>query len=239
LVGKLSFPAFPKIFSSNIQYRIEKCIYFEPQSTLHMLQQEKQLQTLHEIRSIMDRSTRFHSLSGLSGIFVGLIALVGAGSVQWYLTIRNLRYADLYSSGLSPDIAPFIFGVATLVFVLAASSVLYFTMLKARKAGQPAWTSQAKRLLANLCLPLAVGGVFCGALIFHGIGYLVAPAMLIFYGLALINASRYTFADLRSLGLCELALGMGCGFVIGYGFLAWALGFGVLHILYGSMLYFK
>ncbi len=204
-----------------------------------MIRHEEQLQTLHEIRSIMDRSTRFNSLSGLSGIFVGLVALAGAGAVQWYLTVHGQRYADLYGNDVLSDTSQFITLVAAAVFGLAVSSVLYFTRLKARKARQPVWTSQAKRLLVNLCLPVAVGGVFCGLLLFHGIGYLVAPAMLIFYGLALINASRYTFADLRSLGLCELALGLIGGFMIEYGLLAWTLGFGVLHVLYGSILYYK
>lgn len=204
-----------------------------------MMHQDEQLQTLHEIRSLMDRSTRFHSLSGLSGIFVGLIALAGAGAVQWYLTVHGLRYPDLYGSAALPDTVLFVALVAAVVLSLAASSVLYFTALKASKARQSVWTSQARRLLMNFCLPLAVGGFFCGMLIFHGVGYLIAPSMLIFYGLALINASRYTFADLRSLGLCELALGLVSGFLTGYGLLAWALGFGVLHVLYGSMLYYK
>ena len=204
-----------------------------------MIQQNEQLQTLHEIRSIMDRSTRFHSLSGLSGIFIGLIALAGAGAVQWYLTIHNQRYADLHTRGLLPGTSLFVTSVAVVVFGLAASSVLYFSMLKARKSRQSIWTSQARRLLVNFCLPLAVGGAFCGVLIFHGITYLVAPSMLIFYGLALVNASRYTFADLRSLGLCELLLGLVSGFMTGYGLMAWALGFGLLHVLYGSWLYYK
>ena len=187
----------------------------------------------------MDRSTRFQSLSGLSGIFVGLMALAGVGAVQWYLKLHGLNYADLYGTDLSSDTSLFIVAVAALVFGLAALSVLYFTFLKARKSRQSIWNSQAKRLLVNFCLPLAVGGAYGGVLLFHGIGYLVAPAMLLFYGLALINASRYTFADLRSLGLCELGLGLIGSFMIEYGLLVWTLGFGVLHVLYGSVLYYK
>lgn len=204
-----------------------------------MIEQDEQLQTLHEIRSIMDRSTRFQSLSGLSGIFIGLIALAGAGAVQWYLTVHQLSYAEVYRGGVSADAARYIVLAAAVVFALAAGCAMYFTMLKAQKARQSVWTSQAKRLLINFCLPLAVGGVFCGILFYHGIGYLIAPAMLIFYGLALFNASKYTFADLRSLGLCEIALGVvGC-FVVEYGLLAWVLGFGLLHILYGGIMYYK
>jgi uncharacterized membrane protein YsdA (DUF1294 family) len=204
-----------------------------------MIQQDEQLQTLHEIRSIMDRSTRYQALSGLSGIFVGIIALAGAGALQWHLAVRNLHYADLYGTDVRAESAWFAVMAAVVVFALAVSSALYFTVLKARKARQSVWTVQARRLLINFCLPLAVGGAFCGVLIHHGIGYLVAPATLIFYGLALINASKFTFADLWSLGLCELALGLAGCFVIEYGLLFWALGFGLLHILYGGILYYK
>ena len=204
-----------------------------------MLPPNEQLQTLHDIRSIMDRSTRFQSLSGLSGIFVGLIALAGAGAVQWYLAAQKLNYPALYQGTPGPAMVRFVVLTATAVFVLAAGTVLYFTLLKARKARQSVWNTQSQRLLVNFCLPLAVGGAFCGILLFHSLGYLVAPAMLVFYGLALINASKYAFADLRTLGVCELALGVTSGFKIEYGLLAWALGFGLLHVFYGGLLYYK
>lgn len=204
-----------------------------------MLPPNEQLQTLHDIRSIMDRSTRFQSLSGLSGIFVGLIALAGAGTVRWYLAVQKLDYSALYQGTLGPTAIRFVALAATVVFVLAAGTVLYFTLLKARKARQSVWTTQSQRLLVNFCLPLAVGGVFCGILLFHKLGYLVAPAMLVFYGLSLINSSKYAFADLRTLGICELALGLTSGFRIEYGLLAWALGFGLLHVFYGGLLYYK
>jgi hypothetical protein len=187
----------------------------------------------------MDRSVRFQSLSGLSGIFVGLIALAGAGAVQWRLTIQESNYPALYQETLTVETVQFVAVAAALVFGLAAGTVLYFTRLKARKAQQSAWTIQAKRLLLNFCLPMAVGGSFCGVLFFHGIGYLVLPATLLFYGLALINASKYAFSDLRSLGIFEVALGLVSSFKVEYGLMAWASGFGLLHLFYGSVIYYK
>lgn len=204
-----------------------------------MQSQDDQLQTLHEIRSIMDRSGRFQSLSGLSGIFVGLIALAGAGAVQWHLLVQGMDYPALYQGVVAVGTAHFTALAAAVVFGLAAGTVLYFTILKARKAQQSAWTLQAKRLLLNFCLPMMAGGIFCGVLIFHGIGYLMAPATLLFYGLALINASKYAFSDLRSLGIFEAALGLVSSFKVEYGLLAWTLGFGVLHVFYGSVIYYK
>lgn len=95
-------------------------------------------------------------------------------------------------------------------------------------------------MLVNLLLPLGAGGLFCGILLLHA-PQLIAAATLLFYGLALLNASKYTLPDMRNLGLMEIGLGLLCGFFVGTGtsLLFWALGFGVLHIIYGVLLYNK
>ena len=62
--------------------------------------------------------------------------------------------------------------------------------------------------------------------------------MLIFYGMALVNASKYTLGNVRYLGLAEIVLGLLCAALPGYGFWFWVIGFGVLHIVYGSLIYF-
>lgn len=204
-----------------------------------MVEQNESLQALREIRHIMGRSERFQSLSGLSGIFVGGSALVGAGAIRWYLAMHQLSYSDLYTLDLAAETTRFVAVVLAVVFILAASWTSYFTTLKARKAQQTVWTNQSRRLLVNFSLPLAIGGVFCGILLFHSLGYLVVPAMLLFYGMALFSASKFTFSDLRSLGLFEVVLGLLSGFWVEYGLLAWVLGFGVLHVVYGGILYFK
>jgi hypothetical protein len=204
-----------------------------------MNQQQDQLAELREIRSIMDRSSRFISLSGLSGVFAGLIALAGAAVVKWYLGNHNILYRDDYSIYMNWDTVIFLLTVAGLVLLVAIGAAVYFTYRKARKNRQRIWDSKSQRLVINLAIPLAVGGIFCAILLYHGIVYLMAPAMLIFYGLALVNGSKYTLTDIRYLGLSEIVLGVFAAFFIGYGLLAWAIGFGVLHIVYGTIMYYK
>jgi hypothetical protein len=63
--------------------------------------------------------------------------------------------------------------------------------------------------------------------------------MLIFYGLALINASKYTYNDIRYLGISELLIGLCSTLFLGYGLFFWAAGFGLAHIVYGALMYFK
>ncbi|MEQ8702513.1 MAG: hypothetical protein RIC19_01275 [Phaeodactylibacter sp.] len=206
---------------------------------------QEHLEALTEIRSIMERSSRFISLSGLSGVAAGIWALLGASAAFWYLGTtpfgKELPYimdpGATGALGLSP--LRFFLLNGTLVLVLALSTGIYFTTRKARKRGLPIWDRLTRRLLINLFIPLAAGGVFCLALLKHGEASLVAPATLIFYGLALLNASKYTLNDIRYLGLTEIGIGLLAAFFPGYGLEFWALGFGLMHIVYGTVLYFK
>ncbi|MER2997689.1 hypothetical protein [Pontibacter populi] len=204
-----------------------------------MNQQQDQLADLHEIRKIMDRSSRFISLSGLSGVAAGVSALLGAAVVKWYLVTNNIVYNEIVGLTLTREAIFFILAVAGIVFILALSAATYFTARNAKKNSHRVWDSKTERMLINLFIPLAAGGVFCLVLMYHNLFYLVAPVMLIFYGCALLNASKYTLSDIRYLGIIEIILGLVASFFVGYGLLAWTLGFGVLHIVYGTLVYFK
>lgn len=209
------------------------------------MENQKHLDTLQEIRSMMERSSRFISLSGLSGIGAGLSALLGAALVYIYLDTLPFRRmpgyyvisADYEKWGLGYQ--SFFLLVMGGVLILALISGVYFTTRKAKRNQQRIWDALTRRLLLNLFIPLAAGGLFCLALIYQGIIGLVAPATLIFYGLALINASKYTLNDIRFLGMAEVVLGIIGTFFLGYGLDLWAIGFGVLHIIYGAVMYRK
>lgn len=191
---------------------------------------------IEHIRSMMERSSRFISLSGLSGVIAGIVALIAA-FVSYYL-IKNNGGAYFGNGPISlpaPLLTKLIVTcVATLVIAIFFG--VYFTIQKSRRNHQKIWNSLSKRLVVNLFIPLTAGGIFCIALFYHGHLGLIAPVMLIFYGLALMNASKYTFNDIEYLGYCELILGLISLFLLGYGLIFWAIGFGVLHIVYGIMM---
>ena len=196
------------------------------------------LENLSEIRNIMERSTKFISLSGLSGVSAGIIALIG--SYIAYVKINsygNERQEHILNMTEESSGELFILGIAILVFALIFGSL--FTLIKAKKRSDLVWNSISKKLLINMSIPLFSGGIFCLALMQHGYFGLIAPTTLIFYGLGCINASHHTLSDIRYLGLCNLALGLVNLFFIGYGLLFWAMGFGVLHIVYGTIMYIK
>lgn len=187
----------------------------------------------------MERSSRFISLSGLSGIVAGLFALIGAAVAYWYLDMKlNGRNDYLYKLS-EREFYTFFFADAAIVLFLALSAGVFFTVRQAKRKQQKIWDKTSKRLLINMAIPLAVGGYFCLVLLFNGVVGLIAPATLIFYGLALLNASKFTLEDIRYLAFCEIGLGIVNTLYTGYGLLFWAFGFGVLHIVYGTVMYFK
>ena len=199
-------------------------------------------ETLTEIKHLMERSSRFISLSGFSGIFAGVYALLGALAAWFYLkfVFHPAGRGAYESSGADEqNLLVFLMLDAILVLILAVSTGIFLTTRKAKKDGNSLLDAAAKKLIINLSIPLVTGGVFCLALIYHGDTVYVAPAMLIFYGLALVHASKYTRDDIRSLGIAEIVLGLVALVIVGYGLLFWAMGFGVMHILYGAYMYNK
>jgi hypothetical protein len=209
-----------------------------------MEKQTEPLETLTEIRSMMERSTKFISLNGLSGVFAGLFALAGALAAFIYLkgwSIHSVYYenAVLENGRTNISFYFFIFADAFLVLFASLAVAVSLSVRKARRIGIKIWDNSAKRLLINMLIPLFTGGFFCLILIYHGLIGIVAPATLIFYGLSLVNASKYTLNDIRHLGLTEICLGLLAAIWIGYGLFFWALGFGLVHIIYGTVMYFK
>ncbi len=201
---------------------------------------------LRDIHRLMERTSKFIGLSGLSGVGAGVFALFGAAVAFLYLRAWG---ADAFGGVLpyQPDTAhpwgwppvPFLLTTAALVLLGALGSGVYFTTRRTRRNGQAIWDALTRRLLVHLAIPLAAGGVFCAALLYHGLPGLLAPTTLVFYGLALINGSKFTLDELRYLGLLEVLLGCVGLFFIGKGLLLWTIGFGVLHIVYGTLMYLR
>jgi len=198
---------------------------------------------LQTIREIMERSSKFLSLSGLSGIFDGICALIGA-SVAWFFILDSghVQYDEYMRipGGWSTSGIRFYLALdAMLVLGIAALGAYFFSQRKARKAGQKFWTKTTQRLLVHLMIPLVSGGIFTLILVFRNNLELVTSVMLIFYGLSLVNAGKFTFDELHYLGLTEIVLGLLAGVFINHGLIFWTIGFGLMHIVYGTVMYYR
>jgi hypothetical protein len=207
-------------------------IYFVFQSTLYM--EDKYLQDISDIKNMMNKSTQFISLSGLSGILAGVYALIGA-----YIGHELIQNHDSYFITLESNTFKMLVLTAFGVLFLSVGTALLFTINKVKKEGGTTWNSSSKRMLINFLIPLVTGGVFSLLLLRNGSYGLIAPVTLIFYGLSCVNASKYTLRDVRYLGITIIIIGLLSTEFSGYGLEFWALGFGICHIVYGSMMYFK
>ena len=200
------------------------------------MEKNKYLNDLQHIRQMMRKSTLFLSLSGLSGVLAGVYALIGAVAMYLLIKQHQLYYPYVYIESKTFKI---IIGIALSVLVASLITAYLFSARKAKRNGETLTSLTAKRALYNFAIPLLTGGLLSVLLISKGHYGLLAPMTLIFYGLACVNVSKYTFGDVHYLGITEIVLGLLAVYFSGYGLLFWVLGFGVCHILYGGIMHFK
>ena len=202
-----------------------------------MKEEQDYIRNIAEIRSMMERSSKFLSLSGWAGIMAGIYALAGA-----YIAHNILHFNPGESdynkvrevSGLQPVII-----LALITLLLSIATAVYFSWKNADKRGERLWNPTSKRLLMNMAVPLVSGGVLILILVLKDMIELVAPFTLLFYGLALYNAGKFTYPEVKTLGLVEIALGLISSYFLGFGLLFWSFGFGVVHIIYGIYMHYR
>jgi hypothetical protein len=205
-------------------------------------EKERYLQQISDIKRLMEDNSKFLSLSGLSGIWAGGVALMSAYYVNGTVG-RGLLSAHLSSEygvyRVNMEAVNQLILVAIGTILIALAGAYFFTHDKARKANQRIWGPVGRKMCFELFFTLGIGGIFCLLQLYYGYFGLLAPTTLIFYGLALFNISKYTVNDIRYLGICQVILGLLNAYFIGAGLIFWAIGFGLLHILYGIAMYWK
>ena len=203
----------------------------------------KYLEDITEIKKMMNRSSRFISLSGLSGVLAGIYALIGAyfakNTLVAHSAMDSAAYAQRNSMPLQDNLTLNLAFIAGCVVLAAMLTGIILSIRKAKKSEERIWNKVSRRLVFHFFMPLLAGGMFCIALIQNGSSGLVASATLLFYGLACVNASKYTLGDVKYMGLAFIILSLVSTQFLGYGLYFWALGFGLFHIIYGAMMYFK
>lgn len=211
-----------------------------PEESLHAIAD------IRDIRSMMERSSRFLSLSGWSGVWAGCTALAGALLAYYWLPsdlLHNSYFTQssggsgTYNFSGASFYKPIL--LAAIIFLVALAGGLYFTWKKSSLTGRSVWNLAAKQMVWAIAVPMLAGGIFALGFMYYGDAIYIAPACLAFYGLALVNGSKYTLSDIRYLGYLEIILAAICLFLPGYGLYFWAFGFGVLHILYGIIMKVK
>jgi len=194
---------------------------------------------LASIRTMMERSVKFISLSGLSGVMAGIYAILGAVAayfmVHYPISPLNQRVYSINDFETLTQLT----GIAIVVLIASLVTGIWFSARKAKKYNEKLWNATSKKLFVNLSIPLVTGGIFILILLYTGHFGVAAPASLVFYGLALIQGSANMYDEIRYLGICEIVLGLVSALVPGYGLIFWVIGFGILHIVYGTIMHNK
>lgn len=208
-----------------------------------MKSQQEIQDDLVSIRTMMEKSSKFLSLSGLSGILAGIYALLGATAAYLLAISKNIpNYqtgSELQIVRKAPDLLWQMVVIGITVLIISITTGIILSGRKARKLGGTLWNNPTYRVVVNLAIPLAAGGIVIITQIAYGNYEFVAPGCLVFYGLALIAASPNLYEEVRYLGYSEILLGLICGFFPGYGLFFWAAGFGIFHIFYGALMFRK
>ena len=198
------------------------------------MSQEDYLRDISEIKNLMSKSSKFISLSGLSGILAGIYALIGSAYAYWLVNTSGNGYLVL-----DGEIFRLVLIDLFLVGIVSIGTAIILTTKKAKQNDEKIWDALTRRLLLNFLIPLGAGGIYILIILWQQRYEQTGALMLLFYGLALFNASKYTLGDVKYLGLTQIALGLLSAILPGYGFWFWVIGFGIMHILYGAVMYFK
>lgn len=200
-----------------------------------MKKEQDYIRDIAEIRSMMERSSKFASLSGWAGILAGIYALSGAYIAGKVFNFNPDEVVDSTSSSSLQEVVL----LAVVILILALSTAVFFSYKRAQKRGEKLWNTTSKQLLINMAVPLFAGGLLILVMISGGLIGLIVPFTLLFYGLALFSASNFTYKAVKILGLTEIGLGLLASYFVEYGLLLWVLGFGVAHIIYGIYVYYR
>lgn len=204
-----------------------------------MIKESKFEDDLASIRNMMERTSKFISLSGLSGVLAGVYALVGASFAYGLLQFTDSPFVIPAGPVQPAEVVVQLLAIALVVLILSLGTGFWLTLRKAKRLGAKAWDRSAQLLLINLATPIAAGGIFILILLAKGYYGMVVPACLVFYGLGLINASSNLYDEIRFLAYFEIILGLIAAALPGYGLLFWSIGFGILHIVYGVLMFMK
>jgi hypothetical protein len=191
------------------------------------------IRDISEIRSMMERSSKFLSLSGWAGIMAGVYAMAGAWIASTYFDFNPDEI--VYTSPHQGKVVV----LALMVLLFALFTAVYFSWKKSAKQGQRIWNATSRRLIANMAVPLITGGTVILLLILKGLTGLMAPLSLLFYGLALYSAGNYTIMEVKLMGVVQIIMGVTALWFIDYGLILWVAGFGVVHVLYGLYMYIR
>ena len=177
------------------------------------------MDNLSFIRDTMERATSFTAVPGWGGVAMGVVALVAAGLAR--------RSADA-----SEWLAIWVVAAALAAGIGAAALVR-----KARRAEGYVLTRPARRFLLGYLPPIFVGALLTAALSRGTLVGALPGTWLLLYGTGLVTGGVFSVRIVPVMGACFMALGALALFSPEeWGNVWMALGFGILHIVFGLLI---
>lgn len=192
------------------------------------------LEDISQIKNLMAESSKFLVFTtGLSGFFSGLFAILGMIYI-YVLADGDVNDIEQLTVNYRSTVA------VVLIIILALSTLVtvIFTRRNAKSQGQNPWNPIAKKMVFNFYTVGVLGAVYLLILFFQEKYDTIVELMLVFYGMALLNGSKYTFDQVKLLAYIQIALGLACSFFDSYDFWFWVAGFGLVNLIYGGIMYF-
>ena len=180
----------------------------------------------------MQQYTSYFSLSGFSGILLGIYGLL----MVYVLHILTSTYGDGFDGSSQLPIA--LLEIVITIFGIVMILISLFTLwIRARrenkKQNSKLWNPFSKKTRLQTLVPLIF---FIAVLIIvanKGYYSLITPLLLFLYGILLLNVSRVSLKRLRLLAIAEMILGIIAYFIYDNELLFLAIGLGAFHLLYG------
>lgn len=180
------------------------------------------MDNLRYIRGTMERAGSFTAVPGLGGVLMGSVALVAAwmagpqtGEVRWML---------IWTAAAA---------VAVLIGIMAA-------LMKSRRLRQPLFSGPGRKFIAGFAPAMLAGAVLTVALWRAGSNALLPGIWLLLYGAAVISGGWNSVRVVPMMGACFMVLGAATLlFPVTSGDILLAIGFGGVHIAFGSVITVK
>ena len=183
---------------------------------------DRAMDNLRFIRETMERSTSFTAVSGVAGMIMGAVAMVAA---------------VVASTRRTPEAWLLTWLIAALVAGLAA---LWAMIRKARASGVSLLSGPGSKFALFFTPPIVVGALLTAALVRVDLLSVLPGAWLLLYGTAVVSGGAFSVRIVPMMGVGFMLVGALALFAPpAWGDEFMAVGFGVLHIVFGLVIWRK
>jgi hypothetical protein len=182
---------------------------------------EHAMDNLRYIRQTLERAGSFTAVPGKCGVLMGLVALA-AGR----LAARQTSGAAWITIWMWAAVAAFVIGMAGVA-------------LKSRRFQIPLFSGPGRKFIAGFTPAILAGAVLTLVLYRAGVSGFLPGVWLLLYGAAVLSGGWNSVRVVPIMGACFMLVGSAALLVPGYNDALLSVGFGGLHLVFGTLIAVK